>query len=194
MKVLKNILKSVAAIGLFSTASCQSPHIYKSTVVDGDSYHSSYDDTTLSVDQKSILLPYNRFIDPAGKIIRYGNPALENHSLDCVLLPGNKVLAVEDRYGLALIDVQKTKLLFHLDYEGVFRGLVSTFSGIKMLEDEKGIHIFWGASNPGTKDSYILEALWDGQKALINNAISFNSVSLSPIALPNDIAINKEGG
>lgn len=195
MKItIANILNSCFVFCALGTASCQSPRIYKSTVVDGDSYHSNYDDTTLSVDNRSILLPYNRLIDPTGKVIRFGNPALENHSLDCALLPGNNVLAVEDRYGLTLIDVRKNKLLFHLGYDGAFRGLMSTFSGIKILEDENSIHIFWGASNPGSKASYILEAIWDGQKATINNAISFNSVSLSPIALPNDIAINKESG
>ena len=182
------------AVFVLCITSCTSSRIYKSTVVDGDSYHSSYDDTTLSIDNKSILLPYNRFIDPAGKIIRYGNPELENHSLDCVLLPGNNILAVEDRYGVAFIDGHNHKLLFHLDYTGTYRGLMSTFSGIKTLLYKNEIHIFWGATNPASKDSYILDAVWNGEKAVISSSFSFAAVSLSPMALPNDIAINKEGG
>lgn len=193
MIVFKNILKCAVVFCLFSTASCQSPRIYKSTVVNGDSYHSRYDDTTLSVNNRSILMPYNRFIDPAGSIIRFGDPALENHSLDCALLPGGKVLAVEDRYGLAFINVQNNKLLFHLGYEGTYEGLMSTFSGIKILDVENGIHIFWGASDPGSKASYILDAVWDGSKAIIKNAFSFSGVASLAMALPNDIAINKEG-
>ncbi|MEO7294394.1 MAG: bifunctional YncE family protein/alkaline phosphatase family protein [Ginsengibacter sp.] len=179
-------------VSVLCFAACKSSRIYKSSVVDGNNYHSSYDDKTLSVDNSSILMPYNRFIDPAGKIIRFGNPALENHSLDCALLPGEKLLVVEDRYGLAFIDEQNNKLLFHLDYEGTYKGLMSTYSGIKVLADKKSIHIFWGASNPISKASYILDAVWDGEKAIIDNSFSFKGVAPSPAALPNDIAINNE--
>jgi YVTN family beta-propeller protein len=138
-------------------------------------------------------MPYNRIIDPAGTVVRFGNPSLENHSLDCALLPGGKVLAVEDRYGLAFLDVVNKKLLFHLDYDGTYKGLMSTYSGLKVLEEQEGIHIFWGASNPTTKTSFILDAIWDGRKATIHSSIPFAAVAPSPMALPNDIAINKEG-
>jgi YVTN family beta-propeller protein len=190
---MRSTIVTVFTICLLFTA-CETTRVYKTSVTDGDSYHSSYDDTTLAVNNRSILMPYNRFIDPAGKVIRFGNPALENHSLDCALLPGEKVLAVEDRYGLAFIDVQNNSLLYHLDYTGTYRSLMSTFSGIKVLEEGNSIHIFWGASNPGSKASYILDAVWDGHKATISDAISFSGVAPAPIALPNDIAINKEGG
>ena len=140
-------------------------------------------------------MPYNRFIDPAGTVIRFGNPTLENHSLDCALLPGQNILAVEDRYGLAFLDVQNNKLLFHLDYAGTYKGLMSTYSGIKILEYEKSIHIFWGASFPDEKkNSFIMDAVWDGKKATINSSIPFVGIAPSPMALPNDIAINKEDG
>ncbi len=139
-------------------------------------------------------MPYNRFIDPAGTIIRYGNPSLENHSLDCVLLPGNEVLAVEDRYGVAFINVQNNTLLYHLDYTGTYQGLVSTYSGIKVLEDRGSVHLFWGASSPANKSSFIMDAIWDGNKATINDAIAFSAVAPAPMSLPNDIAINKESG
>jgi YVTN family beta-propeller protein len=180
-------------ICLLVFTACKSTRVYKTSVTDENSYHSRYDDTTLAVDNSSVLMPYNRFIDPAGKVLRFGNPTLENHSLDCVLLPGEKILVVEDRYGLAFIDVTHHKLLFHLDYNAG-NGLMSTYSGIKVLEEGSAIHIFWGASNPISKESYILDAVWDGKKATINNTISFNPVAPSPMALPNDIAINKEGG
>ena len=104
------------------------------SVATDENYHSSYDDTTLAVDNSSILMPYNRFIDPAGTVIRFGNKALENHSLDCVMLPDGKVLAVEDSYGVAFIDVKQNKLLFHLEYSGNYRGLMSTYSGIKTYQ------------------------------------------------------------
>lgn len=192
--IISQFLKSLIAVIILSFAACRASRVYKSSVVTDNNYHSNYDDTTLTVDNSSVLMPYNRFIDPAGTVIRFGNPTLENHSLDCALLPGGKILAVEDRFGLAFIDAKENKLLFHLDYTGTYKGLMSTYSGIKVLEDKKLVHIFWGASNPSTKNSFIIDAVWNGKKADINNAIPFDAVAPSPMALPNDIAINKENG
>lgn len=188
------LLKLSFVLVCFLTISC-TKHLYKTSVSFDKDYHSGYDDTTLAPGQSSILLPYNRFIDPAGTVIRFGRTNLENHSLDCVLLPGEKILAVEDRYGVAFIDVENNKLLYHLDYESEtsYKGLMSTYSGIKVLKQNDLIHIYWGASNPVTKTSFIIEAVWDGKKAAIKNSISFNAVAPAPMALPNDIAINKEG-
>jgi len=182
------------AVLLVALAACRTTRGYQSTVVADKSYHSSYDDTTMTVDKGMVMMPYNRVIDPAGTVIRFGNPTLENHSLDCALLPGGKVLAVEDRYGLALIDVQEKKLLTHLDYEGSYKGLMSTYSGIKVLEVDNRVHIFWGATNPSTKTSFVLDVVWDGKKAVISSAIPFKGIAPSPMALPNDIAIVNEGG
>ncbi|MEO6818972.1 MAG: alkaline phosphatase family protein, partial [Ginsengibacter sp.] len=189
-----NILKCSIAIYLLTFTSCKTSRIFKSSLSTDQSYHSSYDDTTLTVDNSSILMPYNRFIDPAGSVIRFGNPALENHSLDCALMPGGKILAVEDRYGVAFIDVNANKLLFRSDYNGRYKNLMSTYSGIKVFEDKIGVHVFWGAANLSTNASLILEALWDGKKAVINNSISFEALAPAPMALPNDMAINREDG
>ena len=185
--------KVVFFLWLISNASCTTTRIYTTSVTD-DSYSSPYDNATLAVDNKSILLPYNRFIDPAGTVLRYGQTKLENHSLDCLLLPGEKILAVEDRYGVAFFDVQNNALLFHLDYtsDKMYNTLVSTYSGIKVLEQGHLTHIFWGAASPTNNASYIMDAVWDGEKAEIKNAISFKAVAPAPMALPNDIAINKE--
>jgi YVTN family beta-propeller protein len=189
IKILLLLTLSVVAM-----VACKTTMGYQSTVVADRSYHSSYDDTTMMNDNGLVMMPYNRVIDPAGTMMKFGNPSLENHSLDCVLLPGGKVLAVEDRYGMALIDVEQKKLLVHVDYDGKFKGLMSTYSGIKVLETGGVVHIFWGASNPSAKTSFILDAVWDGKKASITDAIAFKPVDPSPMALPNDIAINNEGG
>jgi YVTN family beta-propeller protein len=187
------LLRIFIAFFAVNFIACTTSRVYKTSVVP-DNYHSSYDDTTLTVDNNSILMPYNRFIDPAGTVIRFGNPSLENHSLDCILLPGGKVLVVEDRYGLAFIGLPENKLLFHLDYTGVYKKLMSTYSGVKVVEEKNAFHVFWGASDPETKSSFILDAVWDGKKAGINRVIPFDAVAPSPMALPNDIAINKEDG
>jgi YVTN family beta-propeller protein len=173
--------------------SCSSTKSYKTSVDIRGSYHSVYDNKTIAADSNSILMPYNRFIDPAGTVIRFGTPTTENHSLDCIMLPDEKVLAVEDRFGLALIDVHEKKLLYHLDYTGNYKGLRSTFSGVKFWHDGKDIHIYWGASNPTTRTSVIVDAIWDGKKATIVDAISFPAVEPAPMALPNDIVVSGEG-
>src|SRR5512146_1706473 len=107
MKTLhfRHVLKYLLFLCLLCFISCKSTQVFKSSVATEKNYHiSSYDDTTLTPDNSAILMPYNRFIDPAGRVIRFGSPGLENHSLDCALLPDGKVLAVEDRYGVAFID------------------------------------------------------------------------------------------
>jgi len=188
-----HLFKSAIVVFCFiSIVSCKSSRLYKTSVVTDAGYHSVYDDTTLAVDNSSVLMPYNRFIDPAGTVIRFGNPSQENHSLDCALLPDSTVLVVEDRYGLAFIDVTENKLLYHLDYTGSYKGLMSTYSGIKVWENEKVLHVFWGASNPAAKSSFIMDAVWDGKKATISRTIAFEAVAPAPMALPNDIALNKE--
>lgn len=192
---VSDLLKYLIVICTTSFFSCTSSRIYKTSVTTDSSYHSLYDDTTLTVDNSSILMPYNRFIDPAGTIIKFGNQALENHSLDCALLPQQNTLVVEDRFGLAFLDVENNKLLFHLDYTGDYKGLMSTYSGIKILQIDNVIHVFWGASQPDqAKMGFILEAIWDGKKAVIINSIPFDAIAPAPMALPNDIAINKEDG
>ena len=139
-------------------------------------------------------MPYNRFIDPAGTVIRFGNIARENHSLDCVMLPDGKVLAVEDSYGVAFIDVKENKLLYHLDYSGNYSGLMSTYSGLKLYE-MKQENTFFGVQRILIKIfRLILDAVWDGEKAVIKDSISFEAVAPAPLSLPNDIAINDEDG
>ena len=193
MTTVQTATRIFILFAIVSVVSCKTTKISQSVALANDtSYHSSYDDTTLAVDNSSILMPYNRFIDPAGTVIRFGNIARENHSLDCVMLPGGKVLAVEDRYGVAFIDVTENKLLYHLDYSGNYSGLMSTYSGLKSYRDETGEHILWGAANPYQPVSLILDAVWDGEKAVIKDSISFKAVEPAPLSLPNDIAINEE--
>src|ERR1700748_1431024 len=64
--------------------------------------HIPYDDSTLNTYQAPYAMPYNRWVDPAGSVVRFGDPKQENHSLDAVLLPGGQLLAVEDRFGIIL--------------------------------------------------------------------------------------------
>jgi len=183
-------------ISICAVNACSTTRVYKTTITDDNSYHSPYDDTTLTVDNNTVLMPYNRIIDPAGTVIRFGDPKMENHSLDCALLPGQKTLVVEDRYGITFFNVQNNQLLFHLDYTDntAYRGFMSTYSGIKVWTQNDSVHISWGAAHPSNKQSYILDAIWNGEKAFFNSAIAFDPLPPSPLALPNDNAVATENG
>ncbi|MDF3078719.1 MAG: beta-propeller fold lactonase family protein [Sphingobacteriaceae bacterium] len=192
MPLRLNSLKACTLLGLV-VASCKTTQ-YKTSVSTKTSYHSSYDDTTLAVNNASILMPYNRFIDPAGVVVRFGDPSQENHSLDCALLPDKKVLVIEDRVGLAFLNLETNKIIYHLDYTGAYKALMSTYSGIKVFDDGKSVHIIWGAADPKKTASYVMDAVWDGKKASIAEPVKLAAVAPSPMALPNDVAINIENG
>lgn len=144
----------------------------------------------------AILLPYNRLINPAGTVLRFGNKDLENHSLDAVLLPGGDVLALEDRYGVAFVKVPENRLVFHLDYgKEAFRSCMSTYSGIKTYTDDGGrVHVLWSASETGKGRAYLMDALWDRDTAQIVSYYPIRAVDPAPLALPNDIALGTEDG
>jgi len=79
-------------------------------------YHSPYDDSTLLARAGPILMPYNRFIDPAGTVVRFGNADKECHALDCVLLPDGRTLAVEERFGVAFINLASNEVSAYWEY------------------------------------------------------------------------------
>ncbi|HEY1870490.1 MAG TPA: phosphoesterase, partial [Chitinophagaceae bacterium] len=172
--------------------SCGTTH----AITGSKNYHSFYDDSSLSVANDPVLLPYNRFLNPAGKIIRFGDIGLENHSLDCITIPNENVMVVEDRYGLTFINFLTAKVLYHLTYESdkTDKDLMSTYSGLKLIELNNKKFIFWGAANLDLKKSYLVEAEWNGNKASITDTFSFAPASPAPLALPNDISLRQENG
>src|ERR1700760_656413 len=137
--------------------------------------HIPYDDSTLTSEQSPYAMPYNRWIDPAGVTVRFGDPKLENHSLDAILLPGGKVLAVEDRYGIILFQADKHQVLARYSFAGdhKYGQLMSTYSGIKAIRYKGAVHLFWGAGHGTSADSYVMEAVWDGQNLDVVKAIPF---------------------
>jgi hypothetical protein len=92
-------------------------------------------------------------------------------------------MVVEDRSGLTFINVLTAKVLYHLNYKSskTDENLMSTYSGLKVIEMNNRKYIFWGAANLGLKKSYIVEAEWNNQKASIVDTFSFAPVSPAPI-------------
>jgi len=156
--------------------------------------HIPYDDSTLTSLQAPYAMPYNRWIDAAGVTVRFGDPKLENHSLDAVLLPGGELLAVEDRYGIILFKANGHQVMARYSFTGdrKYGQLMSTYSGIKAIKYKGAVHLFWGAGhNP---DSYVMEAVWDGHDLDVVQAIPFPALTQAPMTLPNDVLVREEDG
>ncbi len=159
-------------------------------------YHSSYDDSTLNRSLLPVMMPYNRVIDPAGKVISYGSPDLENHSLDLKLIPGTHLFALEDRYGIAVLDAQRQQLADHWTFPGDarFKGFMSTYSGVEVQTGDGKTRIYWSAANADTHRSAVFIADWNGKRLSIADTIQFNPEAPSPLALPNELALQEEDG
>ncbi|QNK63193.1 beta-propeller fold lactonase family protein [Pedobacter sp. PAMC26386] len=163
-----------------------------------ENMHSAYDDSTLNRSVLPVLMPYNRIIEPAGTVVSFGDPEQENHSMDVKLIPGSKLIAVEDRYGITIIDTVVKKVITRWTYKqnNLYKGLSSTYSGLKVLKTGNQLQIYWSAAAGKGKDSksYVFQATFDGTKISISHAFSFKAEGESPLALPNDLAIHKENG
>lgn len=187
--------RSFTIVLLFLITSCHYSHIAKTTTnTEQAAQHSSYDDSTLNNNVLPVLMPFNRVIDPAGTVVSWGNPNLESHSLDLKLIPQTDYVAVEERNGIVIIDINKKSVIAKWDFrdENKFRNLKSTYSGIQVWQTGAQTFIFWSAAD--TRDSYIMQAEWDGKNISIKNTFSFKAEGESPLALPNEIAINNEDG
>ncbi|MCJ8208993.1 bifunctional YncE family protein/alkaline phosphatase family protein [Mucilaginibacter sp. RS28] len=185
------------AASLFLLSSCHSfLGSDKKGSDDQTNYHSAYDDSTLNRSKLPVMMPYNRIIQPAGELITYGSPEVENHSLDLKQIEGTDLIAVEDRYGIAIINKATKKLVSRWAYpnENIYRGLMSTYSGIEVAKIGGQVHIFWSAASGDTGKSVVLDAVWDGQNIKINDTINFAPEAPAPLALPNEVAINQENG
>jgi len=185
--------------GLLLFTACHTVNSNKQPVIDEQvSMHSAYDDSTLNRNILPVLMPYNRVIDPVGKVVSFGDPGDENHSMDVKQIPDTQLIAVEDRFGITLIDTVLSKVVTRWTYkeDPRYRGLTSTYSGLKILKADNQIQIYWSAAAGKGKDSksYVFQAVWDGSKVGIKNTFNFKAEGESPLALPNDLAINSEAG
>lgn len=155
-----------------------------------------YDDTTLFAEKSPFLMPYNRIIDGAGESVNFGSAAVENHSLDLVMIPNTALVVVEDRYGLAVFNTQTHALVNRWTYAETpqYKNSMSSFSGIKTIVFKDSTYIFWGAGGRDMPNSYVIQAVWDGQKIKFIKAFPFKAVAPAKIALPNEVAVQEEKG
>lgn len=141
-------------------------------------------------------MPYNRLVKSAGRVISYGDPKLENHALDLCLLPGKKFIAVEDRYGIAILDVLSNSLIARFSFSDnkVLKNLVSTYSGITSFKFHDKTFIAWGASATEGDHGGIIIAFWNGNKIQDVTLIPIQKLAPAKMALPNQIITNTEDG
>jgi YVTN family beta-propeller protein len=146
-----------------------------------------------SPDAGRIQLPYNRFIQPAGIQIPFGDASQENHALDAVLSPDGKWLAVEERYSIVFISTTDNKVTFvlrniaHPD----LRGGMNTYSGIIWHMTKKGPEVYWSVVGRNYR-SFVASASWDGVKAEFGRVFEYKSELDADMALPNEILITRE--
>ncbi|MGI4969006.1 MAG: bifunctional YncE family protein/alkaline phosphatase family protein [Janthinobacterium lividum] len=140
-------------------------------------------------------MPYNRLLDPAGHVVVYGHADLENHALDVQLVPGTPLLAVEDRYGMAVLDTAQRTVLARWTYadDARTKGMMSTYSGLKVLRENGTTHLYWSADNGKTHQAGVLEAEYTAGQLRLKRVFPFAAVG-APLALPNDLALSTEGG
>ena len=153
------------------------------------------EDRELDTDEP-LYMPYNRIVASAGKVLTYGDPRLENHTLDVALLPGNKHLVIEDRYGIAIVDRAKQEIVQRWTYrdEKSIQYLMSTYSGIKTFVFQNKTYIVWSAAGRENDKGGVVIASWVDGKIGPIEYLPFAPKAPAPGALPNEIEVAFEGG
>ncbi|MBP1665280.1 MAG: beta-propeller fold lactonase family protein [Bacteroidetes bacterium] len=150
-------------------------------------------ETEVITETRRIQLPYNRFIQPAGTQIFFGDASVESHALDAALSPDQKWLAVEERTSIVFISTQNHSVRFVLrnNFHPDLRGGSNTYSGI-IWHDNSGLpEVYWSAVGRDDR-SFVASAKWDGTKADFARIIEYKKTPPADIALPNEILIRKE--
>jgi len=191
-----HVIGRAACCLLTGIMSCSGPKTSKNRVSpEQATLHSPYDDSMLQNGSLPLLLPYNRLLAPAGHVVAYGSTNVENHALDVQLVPETPLLAVEDRYGIALIDTLQRRVVTRWTYAADARtkGMASTYSGLKVRRENGATHLYWSASNGATRQSGVLDATYAAGELHLTRLFPFAPVG-APLALPNDLALTTEHG
>ena len=140
-------------------------------------------------------LPYGRILNPAGNQIYFGDPALENHALDCALSPDGKWLAVEERYSIVFINTKKDKISYTLPFRNnqEIEKAMSTYSGITWYSDMGEDYVLWSCAERQGR-SFVVKASWNGAEAKIVRIFDFPATKPARVAIPNELLIRKESG
>jgi YVTN family beta-propeller protein len=137
------------------------------------------------------VLPYNRVIQSAGTVLRYGKPSLENHAMDVASLNNKKLVVVQERYGFFIVNIDENKIIDHFYFNDYpkYTNYMTVYSGLTTTVINGKEYILFSAVNDKKASLMIVE--WNaGIKNINDIAIQNNQVSHNP--LPNQILVSKE--
>ncbi|MCE1197332.1 MAG: bifunctional YncE family protein/alkaline phosphatase family protein [Marinilabiliales bacterium] len=157
-------------------------------------YLSDYEKKTMNPAETPVLLPYNKWIDPVGTQIFFGNKEQENHALDVALSPDGKWLAVEGRYEVVLISAESQKIVSTFNVSEYFKGQVrmNTFSGICWRSEEKQTQLFWGSV--GKENSAVVKVNVENGKFGAGTLYPFPKEDPAQTSLVNEVLYRNESG
>jgi YVTN family beta-propeller protein len=157
-------------------------------------FRSNYEGKVLSPEIIPVILPYNRYVIPAGTQIRFGENTRESHAMDVVLSPDGKWLAVEGRAQVVIVSAKTNQIATTLPISDF--GIVSgsnTYSGLCWHQKGDQYNLWWGAVD-NSDHSYVLHAKWNSDKLIPADTISFEPVNPSFIAIPNEVLAEEVSG
>ena len=135
------------------------------------------------------LMPFNRVINSAGNVVRFGSPNLENHALDVVHLPNSKNVIVEDRYGILALDMNgKIIDRFSFPDKAEFKSMMSTYSGIKAFVCQDKTWVLWSAA--AGDQSYLMYAVWKENAFQDIGGLKIERKAPAKNAIPNELVFD----
>ena len=140
----------------------------------------SFKSSSRSTVKQGFSMPYNKILTPAGKLIFFGDSALENHALDVALSPDKKTLAVEERRSVVFINTATNKIIYTLKLS---RKNSATYSGITWYTNDKLVF--------GTKNA-LMKIYFNGKKAKIASTFKFKPKNGARASLPNQAVVRRE--
>lgn len=192
---MKNLFKVVFLLILITQlpSACSGPKMVSKK--EKAKHLSSYELQTLTDSILPVMMPYNRWIDPAGEQIYFGDKELENHALDCAVSPDGKWIAVEGRYSVVIISAETKKIVHRLVLRDIFgrANALGTYSGIKWHTEGGENKLYFSVSGDGGK-SYVVKTNWNKQKLELAKTFIFDAVSPAKNPLANELVISEENG
>ena len=167
----------------------------KESIKEQAKYSGKYEKLTLNGSVLPVMMPYNRWIDPAGKQLYFGDSELENHALDCSVSPDEKWVAVEGRYAVVIISVSTKEIVHRFSLQSYFAkaDVVNTFSGISWKKSGEGYHLFWSAAGR-SGNSFVINATWNNSEIAIERTYMFVPEPPARSSLPNELILTEEDG
>jgi len=165
------------------------------TTKEQQQYFTSYEKSTLAGNDLPVLMPYNRWIAPAGDQLYFGDKELENHALDCAISPDGKWIAVEGRYSIVILNPENKKIISRFVLKSHFgaEDPMNTFSGISWRKTGAEYELYWSTVGKNNK-SYVVQAEWNGKKIAVLKTFLFEAVKPAVAALPNELLVVEESG